>query len=1672
MYRAMRIVVFLCLASPLFAQQANITSLVPIADGLNLQTLQPVISIPIRSKTGPIPFSASFSASPSCTVDIGSGFFWDCGPNIGGANPDALSVSSNLGWELIPGNVQTAVCSGNNVNQYYDWYVGDVSGNSWHPLSSSLALDATGCAGSISGTTLDGSGFTVSATTTWNGSTMSMSGTITDKFGNVGSFSGAILSGTAPAPVPVSTTTDPFSNTLTYSVSGLTAKYVDALNPSGYAAEAVTNSSGITSAKYLDATGTTQNVTQNTTNTHITSNFGCSTITDESGLPATVVSGFSFPDGTSTTFSYESVQSNTITGRISSIQLRTGGTVQFTYGNMDCTWYRPLSVSTVGADGTTTHVVSVSGSNAASTTTVRDPGGNKTIYNFTGYTKAQTVLGSSPSLTNIPVLTEVRKYQNTGTVSSPTDTLLTTDTYCYNGNTTSCSTAAVSYPVTEIQVTHLINGMSNSSKTVTFIDGGPTGGCGSGTANCYGNVTEVDIYDFGGSTPKVKTITAYGSTSGSGGSTTCTSIGSSIFGKPCYVETEMGSNTVAMTNYKYNSTGATTDRYDLTTGSNYLHTTYSPNSNGTVASVTLPSTGTISYTYSVSTGCPSSGSGLLPTKVSVTPVTGDTWSSSTSYECNGGTVTGTSDPNSNASTIAYNDSMFRLSSVADPYSFTYTPCYGTLSGGTCTASGTSISGSSTKFNSNNSQLISNKVVDTFGRPITTQVGQGPSASNFDTVSTSYGWGGTNSTNQMVSISAPCTATSGANCSSYPHSIQYDPLGRPINEATTSFETVATTYTQNDVLSVLSPAPTGENNKQTQSEYDGLGRLTSTCDISATVSGKVSCGQATGTASGIVTTISYSSGAASQTVTSTRGSESRTATSDALGRITSENYPETAGTNFTYTYDATATATCSWTTTPNLAGHLALSKDPNGNNLCYSYDAIGRVTQVNANGTNCRHYYYDNSSGYSGTIPTGVSVANNLGQMVEAATDTCASNTLVTDEWFSYDKNGRMTDLWEYTPVKTTYYHTSLTYYPNGTPNTLTMPTQSTAITYGLDGEGRFYSAKLGTENLVSSATYDNADAPLNIAIGSSTSTDADAYTYDTNENMKTYSFTAGGLTNSASLTWNGNNTLGSLAITDGFNSANTQTCAMSYDDLARIVGDNCGTVYADTYSYDQYDNLNKSGSNSWSATYNTNNQYTTIGATYDSNGDLTYDGSSYKYTYDGFGKVSKVENSGGSTLFTMTYDAFGRVVANGATTSNIKEILYSPLGTTVLVSGSLYDSYISMPGGGLLSYNGSAAYFHNDWLGSARVESTIATSGNGSLVFDESFSPYGDEYNAYGTGTGNPTVFAGDTSEAASSLLYETPNRELSPPQSRWLSPDPARNGWNLYAYGTNPNTFIDPSGLGGCGDVGEPDCLSGNPGFTEDEALSFSSPAAGCYICDLSAPVTTAGISQNQISLGSGIGVAGTNIAPDTMGAEINSMIGAIGALLNDIANTVLGNPVPIRKTNWEQGGNETIGYGYIRPGQLMLDFTTIGGIDEILAMDKLDLGLINMKYYGKDMEVHFWNQKIIPEGYSYAGLKMMDQPGNHFLQGYPASLTNLANSGGKGSVLAKEVLEEWKYGNQSLQTVISKRPTLVEFYQKVAEKTGSSEWANGLGTSTLERQFAKKYGLYWYPTIRAIGP
>jgi hypothetical protein len=95
-------------------------------------------------------------------------------------------------------------------------------------------------------------------------------------------------------------------------------------------------------------------------------------------------------------------------------------------------------------------------------------------------------------------------------------------------------------------------------------------------------------------------------------------------------------------------------------------------------------------------------------------------------------------------------------------------------------------------------------------------------------------------------------------------------------------------------------------------------------------------------------------------------------------------------------------------------------------------------------------------------PSGPGFVNLGGRLVEAETDNCAwpptSATTITDEWFSYNADGRNTDVYQSTPNSEGYYHTTADYWANGSVNRLTGVPGQSGWTFGVDGEGRPNSA--------------------------------------------------------------------------------------------------------------------------------------------------------------------------------------------------------------------------------------------------------------------------------------------------------------------------------------------------------------------------------------------------------------------------------------------------------------------------------------------------------------------------------------------------------------------------------------------------------------------------------------
>jgi RHS repeat-associated protein len=1048
-----------------------------------------------------------------------------------------------------------------------------------------------------------------------------------------------------------------------------------------------------------------------------------------------------------------------------------------------------LSRTTPDSATAWTYSRSVSGS--ASTTTVTDPLTDQTVINF-----------EKDGSTSNP---NSNFFETQRVVKQGSSTTLSTTITCYNGNNvgtpSSCYNTAVSSPIARTTVFHYLPTSAGSqSKTDT-------------TYNSNGLVSEVDEYDYGSGAVGLllrKTLTTYGTYSGG----TCLNLGNSIVDRPCTVTIQdSGGTTKALTTYTYDegtpATSGATQHVSIT-GSRGNLTTVAAQANGTTTlyrkftyydtgilqtssdvSTTNAATNTTTYNYST-TGA--SCDFAFPTSISE-PLS---LSRSMTWDCNGAVLKSLTDENSKVTSTAYSGSNY-TNKFWRPYSTT------DQAGNITYFTYPSANQTETALTFNSSVVDHLTTVDGLGRPSISQTKQGPSSGNYDSVETAYDANGRVSKTTMPYVAASGVACSGT-CPGT--SYGYDSLNRVTSVTDGGNGYTDSVYTNNDVLQTVGPTPT----RQKQLEYDGLGRLSSVCELTTTLTGNGNCAQKNNQ-TGYWTTYTYDVLGNLKGVTQSAQNaprQTRTYGYDMLGRLASEANPETGTT--TYYWDAAASSCGGGAyATP---GDLGAKKDNAGVYTCYGYDALHRLAGFGpSNSTNCTGFQYD-----SYTPPTGVTVLNPLGRLVEAYTNSACDGhgSLVTDKWFSYSARGEVTDIYTKTPNSGGFYHMTKSYWPHGALKTLGGIPGVPTIYYGasdgsgLDGEGRVtkVTASSGT-NPVTAVTYGGTGQPVDsltqVTYGSS---DFDNFSYDTGTGrMKGYQFNIGTLGRAVvgTLGWNQNGTLGTLGIVDPFNGANTQTCTYTHDDLGRVSSVSCGnSTWTQNFSYDAFGNISKSvptgGTGiSFHATYvhtdgSNNNQIWSLPGftpTYDADGNLKQD-SFHTYQWDANGHMIANDST------TLTYDAMG----NMAEASWGDQYLYDTDGRLLAGSAaqaSAYYTAIPLPGGGIVSYNSGSlgSYKHGDWLGSVRLASTPTQT----VAWDVAAAPFGETYAS--THVGN--VFAGMQQNIVGDE-YDTHFREYHTSQGRWISPDPAGlaavdpsnpQTWNRYAYVNNdPLSATDPSGL------------------------------------------------------------------------------------------------------------------------------------------------------------------------------------------------------------------------------------------------------------------------------------
>lgn len=1357
------VALFLFYSAPSFAQVQTGTP--PFAsygggpDIINLGNLNAHLTVPIVQKAGRgTNFTYFLNLDSSVWYPIGSSGSQSWGinglPIPGQFGSSAGHVYFSTVRVTCPNPAYPPTLPKTLPSFYFDNYgYVDVYGVA-HSFNITWENDGCQVTGAVQATATDGSGYTM---------TVDVNGipTVTARTGQL--LSPPTASGTGAASM-----TDANGNQITESSSGVitdtlgtTALTIAGSSPTTFTYTAPSGASAVYSANY----------TSETVRTH----FGCTGITEFGPTAESLLTSITLPDGTDYAFTYEATPgfSGDVTGRLASIKLPTGGTITYTYsggsGGITCADGSTATLTRTTPDGTWTYAHTESGT--AWTTTITDPQSNNTTINFQGI------------------------YETERQVSQGASTLLKTTHTCYNGNVTisTCNSTAVALPITQRTAFPQWPGGLQSRNDIFY--------------NSVGLVTERDEYAYGSGAPGVltrKTLTAYAP------------LGNGILNKPSSVTVEDGSSNVkAKTTYCYDeatpsgtsscsATGAPTatsgtpqhvavtgSRGNLTTiasvvsGSTTLGRTYTYYDTGNVLKATDVNGAQTTYSYGPST-C------LNSFPVSVTePLS---LSRSMAWNCTGGVETSVIDENGKTTSATYttDPDFWRPDKTTDQESnvtnFTY-------DGQTSVESSLLFSTAST--------ADSLTTVDGLGRVHVSQRKESPSSSTYDSVETDY-----DSLGRPSQTTLPYATTAGLTNSSAPRTtITYDALSRKltVKDSETIQRTVTFAYNQNDSYRTLGPAPTGENTKRKQSEYDALGRLTSVCEVtSATGSG--ACAQ-TSAVTGYWTKYSYDLNnnltGVTQNAQSLGSQQIRTYVYDDLGRMTSETNPESGTTNYTFDTDPTCGTS---------KGDLVKKIDAVGNTTCLAYDSLHRPTSVTYSGpysssTPNKYFVYD-----AATV-NGVAMANVKSRMAESYTATSPTGTKITDIGLSYSARGEASDVYESTPHSGGYYHTSATYWANATLETLggnisTLP----VFTYAPDGEGRTntVSASAG-QNPVTGTVYSVASLPTQVNLGSS---DSDSFAYDPSTNRMTkYTFTVNSQSVVGTLTWNSIGTLEDLGVTDPFFSGGNQSCAYTHDDLSRIATANCGSVWSQTFSYDAFGNISKSGTVSFQPTYSyLTNRMTMVGSstpTYDANGNATND-TAHTYAWDATGRPVTVDGVG------LAYDALGRM-AEQTRSGVYSQIVYTPLGGkfALMNAQTLTKAFVPLTSGSQAVYTSSGLvyYRHPDWTGSSRFASTPART----MYFDGAYAPFGEGYAETGT---TDLSFTGMNQDTVGNL-YDFAAREFNDIHGRWPSPDPAGisavrvrspQTWNRYAYVRNsPLSHKDPLGLLDYNDDGSyTDCFLG----------------------------------------------------------------------------------------------------------------------------------------------------------------------------------------------------------------------------------------------------------------------
>lgn len=601
------------------------------------------------------------------------------------------------------------------------------------------------------------------------------------------------------------------------------------------------------------------------------------------------------------------------------------------------------------------------------------------------------------------------------------------------------------------------------------------------------------------------------------------------------------------------------------------------------------------------------------------------------------------------------------------------------------------------------------------------------------------------------------------------------LPGPWGANSSSTGTVITAYDAN------ATTVTDQAGKVRRSVADGLGRLSRVDepDINGALGSVSAPNQAT----------TYSYDALDNLTTVLQGVQTRTFVYSSLKRLTSAANPESG--TITYGYDNN--------------GNLTSKVDARSISTAFAYDSLNRVTSRSySDGTPTITYTYD-----------AAGVSNSKGRL------TSVSSSVSADNITAYDVLGRITAGNQVTDGQT--YSMSYSYNLAGAPTSFTYPSgRINSFEYDSAGRmagvrdqtsGAYYAGAVGSDstNRIKYAAHGGVSV---VKLGNNLWEHTDF-----NSRLQSSEIGLGASSTDSStlrLTYNygTTNNNGNLQSVSYLGAGLSYTQTFGYDTLNRLTtSSESSGAWSQTNKYDRYGNraIDLGGGNQ-SLYFNSANQITNAGYSYDAAGNLTNDGTQ-AFAYDAENKIKTV--NGVSDVY--RYDGGGNRVRKNFATGEKVRMVYSGgqlIAEYDLNNGSLKREYVYGAKGLVATIEAGTGtrYTTSDHLGSPRV----VTNSSAGVVSRHDYMPFGEEL---GSAVGGRTPGMGFVVNDGVRQKFTSKERDSETGLDyfgaryyrstigRFTSPDPLLSSgrsaqpqsWNRVTYVlNNPLRLIDPDGMEG----------------------------------------------------------------------------------------------------------------------------------------------------------------------------------------------------------------------------------------------------------------------------------